>query len=141
MKYLDETLAANISADETAMTVEEASNHIENLTGWELLFDESMGYHLSRFFDFTDADKAREYIQELKEIAEEMHKIPSVVLKGKQVCVMCYTPALKGLHRNDFIMAAHADDLYARWDVIMGERDKVTQASDESFPASDPPGY
>lgn len=141
MKYLDETIAAKVSADETAMSVEEATDHIEDLNNWELLFEESLGYHLVRFFDFTDTDKARDYIKELKELAEEMHKIPNIEIKGVQVRVVCYTPELKGLHRNDFIMAAHADDLYDRWDVIMGERDKVTQASDDSFPASDPPGY
>lgn len=141
MDYLNETVAAKISADDTAMTVEEASDHIENLSNWELLFDDSMGYHLVRFFDFGDADKARDYIKELKDLGDEMHAIPHIDLKGTQVRVACHTPALQGLHRNDFIMAAQANDLYDRWDVIMGERDKVTQASDESFPASDPPGY
>lgn len=141
MKYLDETILAKISAEETAMTVKEASNHVQNFKNWELLYQDNTGYHLVRNFQFDDTDKAREYIKELKALAEEMHTIPNISIKGNQVRVDCHTLELNGLHRNDFIMAAHADDLYDRWDIITGERDKVTQASDESFPASDPPGY
>lgn len=142
MDYLNEQIAAEISAEDSAMTVEEAKNSLEHLDNWELLHEESTGYHLKRLFDFADADKAREFITELEKMIEDMqHVIPNIDLKGTQVQVMCHTSKLEGLHRNDFIMAAHADELYERWDILTGERDKVTEASDESFPASDPPAY
>lgn len=141
MDYLDQTIVGGITKKTSAMTVEEATAHLEHLDKWELLHHDSTGYHIVRLFDFNDTDKAREYINELKKIADEMHTVPDIRLTGTQVRVACHTPKIQGLHLNDFIMAAHADDLYERWDIITGERDKVTEASDQSFPASDPPGY
>jgi hypothetical protein len=42
------------------------------------------------------------------------------------------------LHRNDFIMAARTNDIYDRWDEIVGEKDKLQKALEATFPASDP---
>jgi len=137
--YLEEAVAAEISADETAMTAEEAQSHLDNLDEWELI--RVNGYAVTRTFEMPTTDKAIEFTHRLNKLASEMHHIPDIRILGQHVQVTCYTDALEGLHRNDFIMAAHANDLYDRWDIITGERDKVTEASDESFPASDPPGY
>mgnify|MGYP000170667115 CR=1 FL=1 len=140
MDYLDHTLV-NPVTPEDILKLGEVAEHLERLPNWELYFDDSHGYFIKRVLKFNDADKARRYIGEIKELAEEMHTIPSIQLKGTDVEVICNSHELNGLHLNDMIMAAHVDSIFDRWDIISGERDKVTQASDESFPASDPPGY
>lgn len=141
MDYLKEAIVVEIGDNVQAMSVDEATRCLENLPNWELIYDDSRGYYLRRCFCFTDADKSREFIIEIKTLCDDMHTIPDIKINGTEVNIVCYTPQLNGLHRNDFIMAAHSNDLYSRWDVIMGERDKVTQASYDSFPASDAPGY
>ena len=141
MDDLKEAIVEEVDDETQAMSVEEAKQHLESLKNWELLYDESKGYHLQRCFNFTDADKSREFVNELKPMCDEMHPIPVVQVNGMEVEIVCYTPQLSGLHFNDFIMAAHADELYMRWDEMMADQDKVSQASYESFPASDPPGY
>lgn len=141
MDYLKETIVRELDNNTQAMSVEEAKQHLEHLENWELMYEDSRGYHLRRVFCFTDTDKSREFIVVVKSLCEEMHAIPTIEINGTDVNVVCYTPQLNGLHRNDFIMAAHTNDLYMRFDAITTDDDKVTQASYESFPASDPPGY
>ena len=141
MDDLKEAIVIEIDDNTKAMTVEEAQQHMEHLTNWELMYEDSRGYYLTRCFDFVDADKSREFISEMKTLYEDYHSIPDIKINGTEVCVVCYTPRLNGLHMNDFIVAAYAEDLYMRWDALTAERDKVTQASYDSFPASDPPGY
>lgn len=140
MNYLEQTIIA-ILDEKDALNKDEISSHLENLGNWELFFDDSTGYFIKRIFAFDDSDKGREYMAELKKQAEEVHASPQIDLTGTDVAVKCYNTHIDGLHLNEIIMAAHADELYERWDIITGERDRVTQASDESFPASDPPGY
>lgn len=136
-----ETVTAQLAADETAMTAAEAEDYLLHLDEWELTTEDGVGCEITRTFEMQDEAQAIEYVNRLNAIASEQHHIPDIRVLGEHVEVTCYTEGIEGLHRNDFIMAAHADDLYARWDVITGERDEVTQASDESFPASDPPAY
>ena len=141
MRYLDKAIQREISAEETAMTLEEARKHIENFKNWELLYQGNMGYHLVRTLKFNENDEALEYIEKLKELTKELHSTPRITIKGNQVHVDCHTFELKGLHLNDFIIAAYVDDLYGQRDVNISERDIVAEASNDSFPASDPPGY
>lgn len=141
MDYLKEAIVRNIDNKARAMSVEVAKQHLESLDNWELMYEDPKGYHLRRIFCLTDSDKSREFIAEVTALCEEMHTIPTMQANGADVSIVCYTPQLRGLHRNDFIMAAHINDLYMRWDAILAERDKVTQASYDSFPASDPPAY
>jgi len=138
---LKATIVVEIDDNAKAMSVEDATQNLQNLSNWELMYDDSRGYYLVRCFSFADSEKSREFINEMKTVCEEMHAIPDIQMNGTDVNFTCYTPRLSGLHLNDFIMAARTNDLYDRWDTISGERDKVTQASYDSFPASDPPGY
>ena len=141
MDNLKDTTVVEIGDKEQAMPIDKAEHYLENLENWELMYEDSRGYHLLRCFSFTDADKSREFIKAVKTLCEDMHAIPDLQINGSEVSVVCYTPKLNGLHLNDFIMAAHTNALYDRWDALTTERDKVTQASYDSFPASDPPGY
>jgi len=138
---VNETVAVALTADETAMTEAEAEAYLVHLDEWELVSKDGIGCEIKRTFELQDEKQAIEFVNRLNAIASEKHAIPDIRMLGEHVEVTCYTEDLKGLHRNDFIMASQADDLYARWDVITDERDEVTQASDESFPASDPPAY
>ena len=48
-------------------------------------------------------------------IAEEQGHHPTIVTQWGSVTVEWWTHKIKGLHANDFIMAARTDELYARF--------------------------
>ncbi len=141
MNYLDQNALKDTKPEEKPMSMEEAQSHMENFSNWELLYEDSKGYHIRRCFSFDDADKSREFINQAKSICKDVYPFGDITLNGTEACVVCYTPQLNGLHTNDFIIAAHVEELYTQWDDTITDNDKVTQASYESFPASDPPGY
>ena len=64
------------------------------------------------------AQKFKNFVQALAfthrvgELAEEQDHHPALLTEWGKVTVTWWTHAVKGLHRNDFIMAAKTDELY-----------------------------
>ena len=94
---------------------------------------------LKREIEFKDFDEALQFTNKVGEIAEKNGHHPRITTEYGKVTVEWWTYAINNLHSNDFIMAIKVNDLLANWDVISGRKDVVQQASESSFPASDPP--
>lgn len=71
-------------------------------------------HHLERTFTCDDFLDAVELLSAIAQIAEADGHHPNVHLHDyKQLTVTWYTHKIDGLHRNDFIMAAKTDTVWA----------------------------
>ena len=67
---------------------------------------------LERVFKFKNFVEALSFTNQGGELAEQQEHHPALLTEWGQVAVTWWTHAVKGLHRNDFIMAARTDVLY-----------------------------
>ena len=67
---------------------------------------------LKRSFKFKDFAEALSFTNAIGEIAEEEGHHPVIELTWGKVSVEWWTHNIKGLHENDFIMAAKTDQAY-----------------------------
>ena len=67
---------------------------------------------LERVFKFKDFVSALTFTNKVGELAESEGHHPALLTEWGRVTVTWWTHKIRGLHRNDFIMAAKTDELY-----------------------------
>lgn len=67
---------------------------------------------LQRSYAFDDFAAALAFTNRVGEIAEQQGHHPQLVTEWGRVTVAWWTHKIRGLHRNDFVMAAKTDGLY-----------------------------
>lgn len=67
---------------------------------------------LDRVFTFKNFVDALAFTNKVGELAESAGHHPALLTEWGKVDVMWWTHAIKGLHQNDFIMAAKTDQVY-----------------------------
>ena len=78
---------------------------------WELLARDGIP-RLERVFRFDDFAQALAFTVSVGELAENEGHHPAVLTEWGRVTVAWWTHKIRGLHRNDFIMAAKTDELH-----------------------------
>lgn len=90
------------------LNAEEIVNFIKNLDeSWKVIGDKQ----LERTFKFKDFKEALEFTNKVGAIAEAEGHHPDICLSWGKVIITLWTHKIKGLHENDFIMAAKIDEL------------------------------
>jgi 4a-hydroxytetrahydrobiopterin dehydratase len=77
---------------------------------WELVELEGIK-RLRRVFPAADFAQALEFTNRVGVLAEEEGHHPALLTEWGRTTVTWWTHKIKGLHRNDFIMAAKTDEL------------------------------
>jgi 4a-hydroxytetrahydrobiopterin dehydratase len=96
--------APRVSKDETRRLIQE-------IPGWSLQDSDGV-LQLEREYRFKNFVDALDFTNRVGELAETEAHHPGLLTEWGKVTVTWWTHKIKGLHKNDFIMAAKTDRLY-----------------------------
>ncbi len=140
MENLAQEQCAPDNAQTTKLTDKEITDLHMNTPMWDAVEIDGIK-RLQRSFDFSNYADALAFTARVGRLAQEQNHHPTLITRYNSVAVEWYTFVVKGLHHNDFIMAAKTDDAYLKLLDEARAKNPVQEASEESFPASDSPGW
>ncbi|MBI4496182.1 MAG: 4a-hydroxytetrahydrobiopterin dehydratase [Deltaproteobacteria bacterium] len=91
---------------------EEISRLLPHIPHWRIAERDGIR-RLERTFRFKDFAQALAFTNRVGEAAEAEGHHPAIQTEWGKVTISWWTQKIKGLHRNDFIMAAKTDQLFA----------------------------
>jgi len=92
------------------MPIDEANRLVQFIPSWTLNNCE-FPHRLTREFMFKNFNDAVKFSVKIAELADEQDHHPKLIIEWGKVSIFWWTHSIKGLHLNDFIMAAKADAL------------------------------
>jgi 4a-hydroxytetrahydrobiopterin dehydratase len=91
---------------------EEIARLKPEVPGWQVVEEDGIA-RLRREFKFKNFREALDFANQVGELAEREQHHPDLHVAWGKVVVETWTHKIKGLHRNDFILAAKTDEIYA----------------------------
>ncbi len=98
-------------SDSPRVTPAEIAEFTPQIPDWQIVEREGVK-QLERTYRFPDFAQALEFTVAIGRAAEEQDHHPTIVTEWGKVKLTWWTHKIKGLHRNDFIMAARSDEIY-----------------------------
>ena len=98
-------------ADAPRLPEEEIHKLMAQIADWQVVEEDGIP-RLRRTFDFDNWAGAIAFVNAVSELAEREDHHPAIGLEWGKVVVWWWTHKIRGLHQNDFISAAHTDQLY-----------------------------
>lgn len=92
------------------LSQDEALEWLKNLSEWQIVEHDGI-MKLSRCFTFRDFANALAFTQRVGDIAEQAGHHPVITSEWGKATVTWWSHAIKGLHLNDFILAARTDEV------------------------------
>ena len=108
MARLTEMRCVACRAGEPTVTDSELAELRPEVSDWDLIEVDGIK-RLRREFRFPDFAQALAFTNAVGEIAEAEDHHPALLTEWGRVTVSWWTHKIRGLHRNDFIMAAKTD--------------------------------
>ena len=99
-------------ADAPPATDSDLADWLPQLPDWKIVERDEVR-NLERVFKWKNFVQALAFTNRVGELAEEEGHHPALLTEWGKVTVTWWTHKIKGLHRNDFIMAARTDQLYS----------------------------
>ena len=110
METLTEMKCVACRRDAPTVTDAEIAEFQPQVADWEIVELDGIE-RLRRAFSFDDFAQALGFTDKVGELAEEEGHHPALLTEWGRTTVTWWTHKTKGLHRNDFIMAAKTDEL------------------------------
>ena len=99
-------------ADAPRISDEDLRDLLPNIPDWRVVMVDNM-MRLSREFSFKNFEQAIAYSIRVGDVAEAAGHHPAILTEWGKVTVSWWTHKIRGLHKNDLIMAARTDEVYA----------------------------
>jgi 4a-hydroxytetrahydrobiopterin dehydratase len=99
-----------VTANTTPLSEQEISQLKAKLPGWET-HSIQRELRLEKSFTFKDFREALTFTNRVAELANQEDHHPAILTEWGKVTVTWWTHKIKGLHKNDFIMAAKTEQL------------------------------
>src|SRR5437588_6154413 len=113
MAQLTQMKCVACRAGEPTLTDAEIAKYMPQTPAWTLVERDGIK-RLERVFRFRNFAEALAFTNQVGALAEQEGHHPVLVTDWGRVTVTWWTHKIKGLHRNDFIMAAKTDELYSQ---------------------------
>ncbi|MBI3772475.1 MAG: 4a-hydroxytetrahydrobiopterin dehydratase [Gammaproteobacteria bacterium] len=91
-------------------TPKEIDEYMQQIPDWTIVEIDGVK-RLRRTFTFKDFKTALAFTNKLGELADQEDHHPAILTEWGKVTVSWWSHKIKGLHKNDFIMAAKTDAL------------------------------
>ena len=101
--------------DSPAVDQQQATALLEQLAGWDIHVIDGIP-QLQRVYRFKNFVNAMLFANRITELAEQENHHPSILVEWGKLRLTWWTHTIKGLHKNDFIMAARSDDAFQERD-------------------------
>ncbi len=98
--------------DSPRVTDDEIAELHPRVAEWTVTEDDGIR-RLDRTFEVNGFAEAMALANRVGDVAEEEGHHPKLTVEWGRINVAWWTHKIKGLHRNDFIMAAKTDELYS----------------------------
>lgn len=112
METLSQLKCVACRADAPPATDHDLAEWLPQLPDWQIVVRDGVR-HLERVFKWKNFAQALAFTNRIGELAEAEGHHPDILTRWGAVTVWWSTHKIKNLHRNDFIMAAKTDEVYA----------------------------
>lgn len=99
-------------ADAPRVSDEELKDLLSHIPDWNIEAREGI-MQLEKLYSFNNFQDALNFTNKVGQLAEQVGHHPALLTEWGKVTVTWWSHKIKGLHKNDFIMAARTDELTA----------------------------
>ena len=111
MNNLKDLNCTPLSSESVRLGDAEIKEYLIDIPLWHLIEKEGI-QRLERTYQFKNFTDALAFTSHVGETAEMQDHHPSILTEWGKVTINWWTHKVKGLHLNDFIMAARSDKIY-----------------------------
>ncbi|MEM7564724.1 MAG: 4a-hydroxytetrahydrobiopterin dehydratase [Pseudomonadota bacterium] len=111
MPKLSEQQCEACRADAPKISDEDLKELMPKIPDWSVIVEDGV-MQLSREFKFRNFEMAMAFSNRVGELAEAADHHPAILTEWGKVTVTWWTHKIKGLHKNDLILAARTDEVY-----------------------------
>jgi 4a-hydroxytetrahydrobiopterin dehydratase len=112
---MDEKLSKQVCVacrrDAPRVSEAEMNEYMPQISDWKLIERDGIK-QLERVYSFQEFADALAFTNRIGALAEKENHHPAILTEWGRVTVLWWTHKIKGLHKNDFIMAARTDEQY-----------------------------